>query len=57
MCEYCQEDRDGYVSGIDKRGHYFIHNDELILKRYGQRDSVKIKYCPMCGRKLARLEF
>jgi len=54
MCEYCKEDRDGYVRGIDKRGHYFIHNDELILKRYGQRDSVKIKYCPMCGRKLAK---
>lgn len=52
MCKYCTEDRDGYVDGLDKHGHYYIHNDEMILKRYGQRDIVKINYCPMCGRKL-----
>ena len=28
-CEYCQEDREGYVRGLDKQGHYYIHNDEL----------------------------
>lgn len=31
-CEYCQEDRDGYVRGLDKQAHYFIHSNELILK-------------------------
>lgn len=51
-CEYCQEDRDGYVRGLDKHGHYYIHNGELRLKRYGQKDVVKINFCPMCGRQL-----
>lgn len=51
-CEYCQEDRYGYVKGLDRQGHYYIYNDELRLKRYGQSDTVKIKFCPMCGRKL-----
>lgn len=51
-CDYCMEDRDGYVRGLDKRGHYYINGSELRLKRYGQEDNVKIKFCPMCGRKL-----
>lgn len=51
-CEYCQEDREGYVRGLDKQGHYYIHNDELKLQRYGKKDTVKINFCPMCGRQL-----
>lgn len=51
-CEYCYEDRDGYVRGVDKQGHYYIHNDELRLRRYGKKDVVKINFCPMCGRQL-----
>lgn len=51
-CEYCQEDKDGYVRGLDKQGRYYIHNCELILKRYGQKNNVKINFCPVCGRRL-----
>ena len=50
MCEYCNGEKsvrssnwngDGSIS-IDKYGNLFGKDDEVF----------KIKYCPMCGRKL-----
>ena len=56
FCEYCHEDSDGYVKPVEKNCHVFIHFGmdgwELSLKANGWHGSAKIKYCPMCGRKL-----
>lgn len=55
-CIYCHEDSDGYVKPIEKNCHAFIcfgmDGWELSLKANGWHGSAKIKYCPMCGRKL-----
>ena len=55
-CEYCQPDADGYVKPIEKNGHAFIrfgmNGWELSLKANGWHGSAKIRYCPMCGRRL-----
>ena len=55
-CDYCQEDKDGHVSGLDKNGHVWIHDpdlrNELMVRYYGNQLRIRIKYCPMCGRKL-----
>lgn len=56
-CDYCQEDSDGYVKPIEKNGHAFIcfgmNGWELSLKANGWHGSAKIRYCPMCGRRLS----
>ena len=56
VCEYCNEDADGYVKPIEKNCHAFIrfgmNGWELSLKANGWHGSAKIRYCPMCGRDL-----
>ena len=56
VCDYCHEDSDGYVKPIEKNGHAFIrfgmNGWELDLGAKGWHGSAKIRYCPMCGRKL-----
>ena len=55
-CVYCQEDSDGYVKPIEKNSHAFIRFGmfgwKLDLSAKGWHGSAKIKYCPMCGRRL-----
>ena len=57
-CEYCHEDSDGYVIPLEKNSHAFIRFGidgwELSLKAKGWHGSAKIRYCPMCGRRLER---
>ena len=56
LCEYCNEDSDGYVRPVEKNGHAFIrfgmNGWELSLKANGWHGDAKIRYCPMCGRDL-----
>lgn len=56
ICDYCNEDSDGYVKPIEKNSHAFIrfgmNGWELSLKANGWHGSAKIRYCPMCGRNL-----
>ena len=51
-CEYCHTDSDGYIFPLDKNAHAFIDRDEIVLKANGWRGKAKIKYCPICGRRL-----
>lgn len=57
QCEYCHEDSDGYVSPIEKNNHAFVrfgmNGWELSMKANGWHGSAKIRYCPMCGRRLS----
>lgn len=58
-CDYCTEDRDGYVRAMSKRGHVYVHDSPdpiLRIRWYGKDMDVKIRYCPMCGRKLGSEE-
>lgn len=56
-CEYCHEDSDGYVKPIEKNSHAFVRFGmdgwELSLKANGWHGEARIKFCPMCGRRLA----
>lgn len=56
-CEYCHEDSDGYVKPIEKNCHAFVRFGmdgwELSLKANGWHGEARIKFCPMCGRRLA----
>ena len=58
FCEYCNEDADGYVKPLEKNCHAFIrfgmNGWEIDLSAKGWHGSAKIRYCPMCGRKLMR---
>lgn len=55
-CEYCHEDSEGYVRPLEKNGHAFIRFGmdgwELSLQAKGWHGSAKIRYCPICGRRL-----
>ena len=55
-CEYCHEDSEGYVRPLEKNCHAFIRFGmdgwELSLQAKGWHGSAKIKYCPICGRRL-----
>lgn len=55
-CEYCHEDSDGRKKPLEKNAHAFIRFGmdgwELSLKGGGWHGGCKIKFCPMCGRKL-----
>ena len=55
-CEYCHEDSEGYVRPLEKNCHAFIRFGmdgwELSLQTKGWHGSAKIKYCPICGRRL-----
>ena len=56
ICEYCNEDADGFVTPLEKNAHAFVrfgmNGWELSLRANGWHGSVKIRYCPMCGRDL-----
>lgn len=58
ICPYCCEDSDGYVKPLEKNCHAFIrfgmNGWEIDLSAKGWHGSAKIRYCPMCGRKLMR---
>lgn len=58
ICPYCCEDSDGYVKPLEKNCHAFIrfgmNGWEINLSARGWHGSAKIRYCPMCGRKLMR---
>ena len=57
-CEYCHEDRDGYVMPLEKNGHAFITYSPIdggfvLSIKYGSwRKNVPVKFCPVCGRRL-----
>ena len=55
-CEYCHEDIEGYVKPIEKNGHAFVcfgmDGWELCLRAKGWHGGTKIRFCPMCGRRL-----
>ena len=54
-CEYCHEDRDGYVACIDHRGHlFFKYPNKLVLSFDKSRTEFEIQFCPMCGRSLSK---
>ena len=57
-CDYCNEDSDGYVKPIEKNGHAFVRFGmdgwELSLRAKGWHGGAKIRFCPMCGRRLER---
>lgn len=56
VCDYCTEDSDGYVKPMEKNGHAFIrfgmNGWEIDISAKGWHGSAKIRYCPMCGRRL-----
>ena len=60
MCEYCNEDFDGYYRALDKNAHVCIfdkpHEQILDINWYGHSMKINISYCPMCGRKLGLLK-
>lgn len=52
-CEYCHEDRDGYVTPIEKNAHLYLkHPNKLVLRFDRKWHECQINYCPMCGRNL-----
>lgn len=55
-CDFCHEDRDGYIKPIEKNCHAFIsygfNGWVLSLRGGGWNGECKIRYCPMCGREL-----
>ena len=52
-CEYCHEDRDGYICPLDKNAHAYYHYPDALILRFGKEHrECKINYCQMCGRKL-----
>ena len=57
MCEYCQENFDGYYKPLDKNGHICVfdipYKQFLNIDWYGHKMQIDIKYCPKCGRKLS----
>lgn len=58
MCDYCQEDFDGWYKPLDKNAHVCIfdtpHEKILDISWYGHKMKIDINYCPMCGRDLRR---
>ena len=58
-CVYCTTDRDGYITGFDKRGKYYISKDALgepIFNIRGRElKQIPINFCPKCGRYLNAL--
>ena len=59
-CDYCREDRDGYVCQLprDGIGNAFIRLSPFygpLIEVSGPKKTkfkIKIKFCPMCGREL-----
>ena len=60
-CDYCQGNRDGYISFLPKNEKYdgnaivhdgFFGSYILISLPFKKKLKYDIKFCPMCGRKL-----
>lgn len=56
ICEYCNEDADGYIKPLEKNCHAYVDFGMdgwvIELKAKGWHGNAKINYCPMCGRRL-----
>ena len=60
LCDYCQEDRDGYFQMLPRKGNgnafinWGVFDDWTIefSGKYHVKAKIKIYFCPMCGRKL-----
>lgn len=56
ICNYCTEDFEGYVKGLDKNAHVFLYitkrEQSLHIDWYNHKMNIPINYCPICGRKL-----
>lgn len=62
VCPYCHTDKDGYTQNLPREGNgkaYIWHHPpihggwqlEVSQKNFAHL-TVKINFCPMCGRKL-----
>ena len=53
-CKYCNwPPKDIQVKGGGKYGHAYIRGDTVALMTSNPRTiTFRIKYCPMCGRRL-----
>ena len=63
VCEFCHADRDGYVTRLAREGIGHAHigwSDggwKLCVSSGKQvRMTVKIKFCPICGRRLEAMK-
>lgn len=60
MCEYCEEDFDGYRRALDKNAHVVVydklHEQILSINWYGHHMDIPIKFCPKCGRCLKNIK-
>lgn len=62
VCEFCHEDMDGYTAHLDREGIGSVHIAQshpmyggwklCISSGKRIRMTVRINYCPICGRKL-----
>lgn len=62
VCEFCHEDKDGCVTCLDREGTGSAHITQSHPTNGGwklcvssgkqARMTVKIKFCPICGRRL-----
>ena len=61
-CPFCHEDCDGYVQMLPRKGigNAYIHCSHFdgwtlnFSGKYNTKASIKIDFCPMCGRGLNR---
>lgn len=67
MCNHCNPENDFNIlknrdNNYPSREIYvFIHLNDLVIETYSSdgrnySDSVRVNYCPMCGRKLGDLK-
>ena len=64
MCKYCEQDSEGYVTGLEPYNHVrgtkkikaWInmkpHKSVFRMSLYSVTTEIEINYCPMCGREL-----
>lgn len=59
MCEYCNNNEREYIEDyINENSQHikiYIENKELCFETGCFIESIKINYCPMCGRKFNRI--
>ena len=54
-CEYCHEDRDGYIAPLDKNCHAWLKYPNLLVIKFGkERRECTIRFFPMCGMELKK---
>lgn len=61
-CEYCKKEDNKmfifkFIPNFNQERAVFINGDDelemaVCNEKWEKEDSIKIKYCPMCGRKL-----